>query len=117
MRQLLPLGQFLCCSFSIVRKWSHSRDPNNENYMPFAKEPTIVLKQWTLGWQWIKEFSKSVKYDPNNTLIWFAKSEKGIPIVNSESIRIYNKQMSECKWKTFEELTNCSYIYSKIVIP
>ena len=100
----------------MVAKWSKARDPNNPNYKRFATEPTIKLCQWTLGWQQKQQYYTYIRQNPENKDCWYVNSRDGILIDSSEVINQYEKQMSECNWKTFESFVNCAFGYWKVTV-
>ena len=116
LRELLPLYTFLLVSCQIVYKWSRARDPLNSNYKPFASEPTVTLAQWTLDYQYKKQHFNKIFQDKSDPNSWYVNCSDGIPIENSEVIKIYNKQMNECKWQTFDDFSNCAFGYWKISV-
>ncbi len=99
-----------------MRKWSRACNPSNTNYKPFVTEPTISLIQWTKAWQWKTKFYKFVQQDVTNENCWYVNCSDGVPIENSSVIKLYNNQMADCKWKTFEEFANCAFGYWKITV-
>ena len=115
LRSLLDLNTFLVTCDSIVRKWSHARDPLNTNSKPFALEPTISLSQWTLGFNWQK-FVAKVKQTDLYKCCYYVSSNDGIEIESSLVIDKYEELMDSCNWKTFLGFKNCAFGYWRIRI-
>jgi hypothetical protein len=84
--------------------------------VPYATEPTVKLPQWTLAWQWKTSFFSycwSSKEDQNN---WYVNSRDGVAIQGKSEINEYEKQMTECNWRTFADFVNCAFGIWKISI-
>ena len=79
---------------------------------------SVSLSQWTKARQWKSQFYQNIKQDKNNENICekTVNSEEGIPIENSDVIKICNSQMTGCKWKAFEEFSYCAFGFWKITI-
>lgn len=112
LRERLPMPEYLACILSAVNKWSCRRDPLNINCKHFLTQPPISLELWTAAFKW-KQTTR-ILLCTTYPDCYYVSATDGVEIDSLEVILEYEKQMSQCNWKNFEQFTNCALGYWKI---
>jgi hypothetical protein len=119
LRQRLAMPRFLVCILATVRKWSCARNPIITECKNFAITPSIEgrkdsLKLMTDAFNWKQQANVKICARYPNT--YYVSARDGVPIDSVEVIYEYEKQMTECNWRSFQQFTDCALGYWKITM-
>lgn len=81
-------------------------NPTSPNYIPFAEEPTISLRQWTDGYQWAMANRKVIRKERGSP-VYYVCSTASNESITPEIVEEYEDKEGE--WRDFEEFVRFKY--------